>query len=328
MDGPVSRVRVDPRAAVRVAFDPYTSVLALACAGVRDRLRGLDTVPARVAARIPRHGVQAFARLVAPGRSVGPECVTPAEPAADTDVPAEVDRLRGLTDAEVHDDLDRTFGGSPPPHWLAVADAPARWARDVADGLEALWQGVEPVWRRESELRVREAERVGAAAARGALDVVLASAHPRGRAEDGALVFPDPEGTDLDAVGRLVVLTPVLNRLDVSISNLERAGLVWLAYPVPGTPGPAPHPGGLDALLTPVRAQLLRALDGERSMSRVAEGSAIAPSVATHHVHALVAAGLARRRREGRHTLVSRTGRGAALLELYDAAARTPRGNH
>ena len=319
MEVPVSRVRMDPRAAVRVAFDPYTSVLALACAGVRDRLRGRDTAPARAAARISARGLEAFARFVAPGRSLGPECVSPSDPAADTDVPTELVRLRGLSNAEVHDDLERTFGGAPPAHWSAVADAPARWAGDVADALDVLWQGVEPVWRREAQMRAREVDRVGAAAARGALDVVLASAHPRGRAEDGALVFPDPEGTELDAAGRLVVLTPVLSRLDVSISNLERDALLWLAYPVPGSAPEPTDPTGLDALLTPVRAGVLRSLDGEWTMSRIASGSAIGASVATHHVHALVAAGLAVRRREGRHTLVSRSVRGAALLDLYGA---------
>jgi DNA-binding transcriptional ArsR family regulator len=181
----------------------------------------------------------------------------------------------------------------------------------------ALWRGVEPVWRREAELRAREVDRVGLAAARGALDVVLASAHPRGRSEDGVLVFPDPEGTDLDAAGRLVVLTPVLSRLDVSISNLDRAGLLWLAYPAPDDARPTAHPGGLDALLTPVRARLLRFLDGEWPMSRVAVRSGIAAGAATHHVYALVAAGLVSRRREGRRMLVSRTARGDVLLHLY-----------
>ena len=313
----MSRVRVDLRAPVRVSFDPYTSVLALACAGVRDRLRGRDTAPARAAGRISRPGMQAFARFVAPGRSLGPECISPSDPAADSDIPTELGRLRGLSDSEVHDDLDRTFGGAPPPHWMPVADAPARWAGDVADALDALWQGVEPVWRREAELRAREADRIGMAAARSALDVVLASAHPRGRAEDGFLVFPDPEGTELDAAGRLVVLTPVLSRLDVSISNLERDGLLWLAYPVPAGARPAPDPGGLETLLTPIRAGMLRVLDGEWSMSRIAARSAVAPSAATHHVHALAAAGLVARRREGRRTLVSRTARGDALLDLY-----------
>lgn len=162
-------------------------------------------------------------------------------------------------------------------------------------------------------------DRVGPAAARGALDVVLASAHPRGRSEDGVLVFPDPEGVDRDASGLLVVLTPVLSRLDVSISNLGRAGLRWLAYPAPGDGRPAGHPGGLDALLTPARARLLRLLDGESPMSRLAMRSGIAAGAATHHVHALVAAGLVSRRRAGRRRLVSRTARGDVLLDHYGA---------
>jgi DNA-binding MarR family transcriptional regulator len=112
-------------------------------------------------------------------------------------------------------------------------------------------------------------DRVGPAAARGALDVVLASARPaRGR----------------------------------------RARV----------PGPGGR-RGLDALLTPARARLLRLLDGESPMSRLAMRSGIAAGAATDHVHALVAAGLVSRRRAGRRRLASRTARGEVLLDRYGA---------
>ncbi|WP_219415099.1 ArsR/SmtB family transcription factor [Pseudonocardia nigra] len=311
----MSRVRIDPRAAVRVTFDPYSS--ALACAGARDRLRGIDSAAARVAQRFSGRSLRAVSRIVAPGSSVGPDCLSPADMGTDTDVRHELDRLRGLSAAELHDDLDRTYNGAPPPQWQRIVDDPTRWSRDLADALDGLWAAVEPVWRREEPFRSQKAERVGAAATRRALDVVLAQAHPRGHTEDGTLVFPDPEGTELDATDRVVVLAPVMSRLDVSISNLDHPDLVWLAYPVAGAAPPAADPDGLDALLTPARSRLLRHLDGEWAMSGLARAMRIAPSAATHQVDALVAAGLVTRRREGRRVLVRRTSRGDGLLQLY-----------
>lgn len=319
--GAVSKVRIDPRSAVRVTFDPYSSVLALACAGARDRMRGHDTGPARVAGRFSERGLRAISRIVAPGSSVSPDCLTPTDLGVDTDVNAELTRLRGLSRGEMHEDLDQTFAGNPPPHWERISEAPHRWARDVADALDTLWTAVEPVWQREDALRRREAERVGAASARQAMDVVLAQTHPRGHVTDNTLIFPDPEGTELDATGRVVVLAPVLSRLDLSISNLDRPDMVWLAYPVADKLVRTADPGGLAALLTPMRAGLLRMLDGEWSMSQVAAGLGVGASAATHQVDALVAADLVSRRREGRRTLIHRTERGNGLLDLYEGTA-------
>lgn len=317
---PTSRVRIDPGAAVRVTFDPYSSVLALACSGVRDRMRGHDTGPARVATRFSERGIRALSRVVAPGSSVSPDCLTPPEIGTDTDVAVEVARLRNLSANDMHRDLDRTFAGNPPPHWERITDAPQRWARDIADALDTLWTSVEPVWQREAALRAREAERIGQAAVRRALDVVLAQAHPRGHVEGHTLVFPDPEGTEFDVVGKPVVLAPVLSKLDLSICNLDRPDLVWFAYPVADRSPRTADPGGLAALLTPMRAGLLRMLDGEWSMSQVAAGLGVGASAATHQVDALVSADLVARRREGRRTLIQRTERGLGLLELYDGA--------
>jgi len=312
-----SRIRIDARSAVRVTFDPYSSVFALACASARDLTRGHDSALARVAARMPDRGLRAVARIVTPGSSLGPDCLSPADLSEDTDVASEIDRLRGLTDDELKSDFARTFGDHPPPHWRQVVDDPRPWATDVADALSALWTLVEPVWRREADLRGREVDRVGAASARRSLDIVLASIHPRGRACDGVLIFPDPEAITAESAGRPVVLAPVLQRLDVSVSNLEGPDILWFAYPVPGATGPAADPAGLDALLTPVRALVLRALSGDWSMSQIATTAGIGASAATYHIDALVAAGLVVRRREGRRTLVSRTSRGDGLIELY-----------
>lgn len=306
--GSVSRVRVREDARVRVTLDPYTSVLALACAAVT---AGRD---ARPVARLSGREHYAVSRLVVPGSSVAPEALTPAVPERDTDVATELERLRSMSAADLHADIDLTWAGTPPAHWEDVAAQGSRWVSDLADALGAVWQRIEPAWTAQSRLRAMEIERVGTAATRGALDLVLAAAHPRGRLVDGVLEFPDPEGIEPDPPDT-IVLAPLLAGVDVSISNLERPGQVWFGYPAPLQQ--TVDETSLAALLTPVRAALLRLLGTQWSMSGLAAQVGLAPATLTHQVTALVADGLAMRRREGRRTLVERTARGTALLDLY-----------
>lgn len=315
--GTVSRVRVRDDARVRIAMDPYTSVLALACAAVASQRAGRDTP---LVAGLSGREVHAVSRLVVPGSSVAPEALTPAVPERDTDVVAELERLRSMSAADLHADIDRTWAGVPPAHWEDVAVQGPRWLTDLADALDALWRRVEPVWRAQERLRHREVARVGTAASRGALDLVLAGAHPRGRLVDGVLEFPDPEGVEPDAP-HTVVLAPLLSGVDVSISNLELPGRVWFGYPAP-VPAVADETG-LAALLTPVRAELLRLLGTRWTMSGLASQVGLAPATLTHQVSALVAHGLVTRHRDGRRTLVERTARGAALLDLYGVTDRS-----
>jgi DNA-binding transcriptional ArsR family regulator len=313
--GPVTRLHLNPDAHVRITNDPYSAVLALACAGVRDLLTHKVTPAARLAARLPPEQRWSLAQIAAPGSSVSPDFLSPPWPASSTRVSEEVGRLRDLSVADLRQDFATTFGGDPPLRWQRVAERPRDWAVHLANAIDRLWTTVEPVWRREQDLRDLEAERIGSAVIRGALDTVLDALHPRGWAEDGRLVFPDPEGTSVDARDRAVVLAPGLSRLDVSISNLDRSDAVWLAYPV--RRDHPPDPGGLAALLTPIRARLLQAIDVDRTMSDVAGVLHVSPATATHQVDALVMAGLAHRRRLGRRMLVRRTERGDRMLALY-----------
>ncbi|MGH3588577.1 MAG: helix-turn-helix domain-containing protein [Pseudonocardia sp.] len=311
--GQVTRVRLHRGVRVRVVSEPYTSVLALACAGVRDQLLGRRSPASRVTASLAPGQRGALARLVVPGSSVGPEFLGPPEPS--TDMSAELDRLRDLSATELQDDFAETYRGQLPPHWRRIAEQPRRWVFDTVDALARLWTIVEPVWWREEALRARHDEWVGSAAERGLLDSVLAELHPRGWAEDGVLVFPDPEGTDVDARSRAVLLAPMFSSVDVSISNLERPDVVRLAYPV--RLAAAPDQGGLSALLTPIRARLLRLLDREQTMTQVARAAGLSPAAANHQIETMVHAGLVDRHRDGRSVIVRRSARGTGLLTLY-----------
>lgn len=138
---------------------------------------------------------------------------------------------------------------------------------------------------------------------------------------DGVLEFPDPEGIETEPQAS-VVLAPLLSGVDVSISNLERPGQVWFGYPAPQPE--ASDETSLAALLTPVRATLLRLLGTQWSMSGLAARVGLSPATLTHQITALVADGLVHRRREGRRTLVRRTARGTALLDLYGVSDLPP----
>ncbi|WP_308820106.1 winged helix-turn-helix domain-containing protein [Pseudonocardia alni] len=300
---------------MRVSEDPYGAVLALACSGMRDLLSGRRSPAARLIGHLPPEQQRSLARLVAPGSSVGPDFLSPREPGLSTVVAQELDRLRDLSVTELQRDFEVTFEGQPPPQWRQIANHPRTWVTHTADALDRLWTAAEPVWRREQRLRERHAERVGAAASRGVLDTLLGELHPRGWSEEGALVFPDPEGTEVDARQRPVVLAPILSTLDISISNLERPDGVWMAFPV-GRIDP-PDPDGLSSLLTPIRAELLKLLNLERGMSEVATMLGVSPAAATHQVDALVVAGLVDRHRDGRRVLVRRSTRGDGILALY-----------
>jgi DNA-binding transcriptional ArsR family regulator len=81
----------------------------------------------------------------------------------------------------------------------------------------------------------------------------------------------------------------------------------------------APPPSAsLEALLGPQRARILLRLDAPATAGQLSEMLHAVPSMATHHLRVLEAAGLVRRTREGRQVWVRRTARGTELVALYD----------
>lgn len=311
----VSRLRIADGAVVRINEDPYTGVLALACAGVRDRIQGQDSPAARASVRLTAEEVDAIARVIHPQKSPAPDCLTPDLLAADTTVDDEVERLRSLSVTDLQGDLEQTFAGDPPWHWAEIAASPRRWASAVAGAVARLWDGIEPLWHAQAPHRRREGERLSFAAARGALDVALSRVHPRVAVRGNTVEFPGTGGSDLDLSPRTVALAPTLAGLDLMVFNIDRSEQAWFGYslePLRDTDHDA-----LATLLTPLRAKLLLMLDRERSMSELAGTLYAAPPTITYQIGTLVAAGLVARRKEGRRTLISRTPRGSDLVDSY-----------
>lgn len=328
--GPVrrtsTRITIGRDVAVRVVEDPFASVLAAACAGVRDRAAGRSSPFARAVRALRTESLAALARVVVPGASLSPDCLTPTvdvggDPdAAGPAMAAHLDRLRSLRGAEIEADLHATFGGALPPHWASLGTGHRDWARHVADGLEAMWSVVGDEWHRQRCLRDGEAERIGLAAVTGSLDVALAAAHPRGRGVDSGFEFPDPDGVDSEIGDRTVVLNPLLAGLHLTVANLDRRTSVYFAYPARPAAGPSPDgESELHALLTAPRAALLGLAAAGRVMSQLARATHLTPASVTHHVDWLERCGLVRRHRRGRTVWVHATRRGLKLTELYAA---------
>ncbi|WP_327584104.1 winged helix-turn-helix domain-containing protein [Nonomuraea sp. NBC_00507] len=86
---------------------------------------------------------------------------------------------------------------------------------------------------------------------------------------------------------------------------------------IPGTGPVAPAMDELSALIGPVRADLLCALDQPMTISMLATDMMIAPSGLTYHCDRLRAGRLITRERRGREVWIARTGRAEELLELF-----------
>jgi hypothetical protein len=138
--------------------------------------------------------------------------VSPLNPVLETSVDEQIERLRDLSPDDLLAYLDGMFGsGPPPPHWRTVARQPRQWLRAYAGATSQVWTAMRPAWRDARPLLDREVARVGAAAVRGRLDVVLGGIHPSARFEDGVLKIRDPEPARFDLAGRPLVLVPMVS---------------------------------------------------------------------------------------------------------------------
>jgi len=325
--GPVTELRLDRVGEVRVALDPYISVLALITDALGRRRGAPEQWCRRVLASLSPGGVHAILPLATPSHSVSPDCVTPENPAREVSVSDQVEGLHSLSADELLRDVESVFT-EPPVHWQGVLRRPLAWLHSYADAMAEVWPSVQPLWARAAPLLEHEVRRVGIAAMRGDLGLVLDRLHPASRFDDGVLKIRDPEPARFELRARPLVLVPMLSGKQALICNLERDDAVWIAYPLPGVSqlfAGAPDairagPGLLESVLGPVRAQLLLAVEQPRTMSELTGRASLAPSAVTYHCDRMAAAGLVWREKRGREVWVARTGRGDAMIDLFDLA--------
>jgi DNA-binding transcriptional ArsR family regulator len=320
-----TELHIGQPAEVRVAFDPYVSVLALITDALGRRRGAPQDWRQRIRATIRPDSARAVLPIVQPHYSITPDSVTPENPAREIPVADQLAHLHDLSDDDLASDLHGVFGDTPPPHWQDASRRPRRWLHAYACAMADAWTCVEPLWKQAQPLLAREVERVGIASVRGQLGVILAGLHPASRFADGVLRIRDPEPGSFRLGGRALVLVPMLSGPDALICNLDRDDAVWIGYPLPGTArlpagASAAHRAGLLASLTgPVRAQLLRAAATPLTMGELASRMRLPPSAITYHCERLAAAGLIERERRGREVRVSLTPVGDTLLDLFSA---------
>ncbi|MBO0771558.1 MAG: hypothetical protein J2P35_08875, partial [Actinobacteria bacterium] len=188
-----TELSVDHLGAVRVALDPYISVLALVTDALGRRRGAPPAWRRRVLASLSPGSARALLPITSPRYSVTPDCVTPLNPASEISVGEQVEWLHAISDDELLNDIHTVFGPTPPPHWRNALRRPRAWLDAYAGAMGEAWRSIEPLWAQAHPLLEREVERVGAAVMRGGLDLVLDRLHPASRFGNGVLAIVDPE---------------------------------------------------------------------------------------------------------------------------------------
>jgi DNA-binding transcriptional ArsR family regulator len=299
------------RRALRPVVDPLPSLVMLVRAGVRRDTRVPTAWRGPVMRVLDAEDQRVLSPLTAPRRAIVPDCVLQPELVgrpvaerldafAESDPAALVAELAGCRRLEdVH-------------FWDGVARAPRGWMRRAHAALGRAWEGAGAVLGEEAALLDDVAGRI-AAADRDALPRLLETLHPRSAVTGGRWMLPNP-GSSLGVADAGVEVLPMLaSPADTVLA--ARAGRLSHVYAGVATVKDAIT--GLEALLGPVRARILRELESARTMSELARRLPAVPSVVTRHVETLERAGLATRRRAGRHVIAERTARGAQLMRLY-----------
>jgi Helix-turn-helix domain len=304
---------------VSIVMSPQQSVVSLllqAASGMSmGASSGLLTTVAKALRPPARFGVQPFA--VDAFGSI-PECCVPIPPAADISVPEQARRLRDLPTEALTDELRADGDHRFPPGWQAASQQPRRWLNSMADASLDVWAAIEPWWRSAGPLFDREVRRVGTAAVRGGLGVLLNNLHPQISYRDATITFAMPSNDVFPLGRRRLALLPMIAGRNMVLVSFECDDVCYIGYPVrPPGPGPLTGTNGTLALiLGPVRAAALRALRQPLTVGELAAAVQCAPTTATYHLHQLAKAGLVTREQRGSAVLVSRTARGDELVDL------------
>ena len=309
---------------VRVALDPYISVLALTTDALGRRRGAPEAWRRRILSSLSPSGARAILPITAPRHSVTPESVTPLSPAREEPVHTQVEWLHAMSEDDLLGDIHQVFGQTPPPQWQGALRRPRNWVHDYADAMADAWRAVEPMWIKSKPILEREVRRVGAAAVRGGLDLILDRLHPASRLDNHVLRIPDPEPATIDLGDRPLVLVPMLSGVRALICNLERSDAVWIAYPIPRMDTAAAHKIGwpvrsdlLGSVMGPVHARILLALERPHTISQLGRLSRLAPSALAHHCERLAAAGLVQHEKLWNEVWISRTSRGMGMVALF-----------
>nr|MDT0662709.1 DUF5937 family protein [Micromonospora sp. DSM 115978] len=240
----------------------------------------------------------------------------------------ELATVRATPLGQARAELARNLAGhrAPPEYARRILASPDVVDR-LADGIEAAWEVlIEPDWPRLRAVLERDVvQRAGRLATYG-WGAALVDLDPQLRWESsgdtGTIVAwdHDPDQHRLNGRGLLFVPT-VFGSLSIYVEPPWPYAICYRARGVADLLGPPPTdraPDGLDKLIGPTRATLLRALAVPATTSQLVAGTGLALGTVGDHLAVLRDAGLVRRTRVGRSVRYERTALGDAL-----AAERT-----
>jgi len=305
---------------LRIAAAPVHSLLmALRDAAGAERAATPESWRRVIRARLAPSDYEVLAPLSTPRPTLIPSALVPfPEPGTQT-IKDGIEQLVAAEDALAAEIEDcRQHGGAG--DWTRAARDPHDWVRGLALALSRAWTGFVPIWRMRQEQLAAEAERVASASRQRSHLHVLDGLIPCGHTarDRWSLEWPGSEDVRLDMPAEGITLVPLVSGSRASIVDVRGTTVRLIGYPLRADRYDTEPT--LEALLGAPRARVLRELDRPASNNRLAAALQTVPSAATHHVSALVQAGLAVRDRSSGRLLVRRTGRGDALVALYEPA--------
>ena len=300
---------------MRVAAAPVHSLLmATRDAAGAERAGTPEAWRRVIRAHLTRRDYEVLAPLSTPRPTLVPSALVPFPSNGSQSLKDALEQMvaAGSLDAEIDECMGATAAGD----WRDPARDPRRWIRGFALAMTRAWAGFRPIWEARREQLAIEAERIAGAGDRARHLEVLGELVPCAHVSEGRwlLEWPVATNTRLTVPQDGLTLVPLVAGCRASIVDADGVTVKLVGYPLRARR----CDGSLEALLGIPRARILRELELPATNNRLAAALQTVPSAATHHVSALVAAGLVERDRSNGSLLVRRTSRGDALLALYD----------
>ncbi|MFD2421190.1 ArsR/SmtB family transcription factor [Amycolatopsis pigmentata] len=289
---------------------PYTEWAATA----REVLRTVPEVaPLRIYAQL--HGRSHERRV--------PDVFTPMPLTSAPSIADELSVLRRTDRTTVAEQFTMNYPEGVPQYLEPFLDDPDRAFGQLADACAAYWDltlaSRWPVMRTALEEEVLL--RARALAADGP-DALLADLRGQVRWEPPVLSLVKPVESAFDAVGRRLLLVPLIFAQGILMCSTDLPDTLMVTYQARGTmalagPSSPEHADDrLAVLLGAGRAAVLRALTEPATTTGLATALGLAPSTVSEHLSILQAAGAVHRRRAGRRVLYELQPTGMALVSL------------
>jgi DNA-binding transcriptional ArsR family regulator len=320
---------------VRLAISPLWEALG----GLSMLIRFPDEAPwpyttwAQTARRVLRDPAPAaVAALCAEFQEYGqPHFLIPAPTQSSLEIADQLTALCETPHPVLQRELDERFPTDLPPGLRQFAAKPVAALQGYADGLAAFWDAaVSGYWPSiraalETEILLR-----GRVLATNGADALLGTLHRRVVWNPPTLTMAGAQEGSHRLADESLILVPILFGRGQPFFSVHPGHATAFSYQAPGAAVLA-HRSTLDQatgdserrdrmaiLVGERRAALLRALAVPTTTTMIAKQMGLAPSTVSQHLTALVAAGVAQRRRAGIRVLYGLSRTGVQLISSFD----------